>query len=67
MFECNREETNLNLGKLQNKIKANAQKFDNDHRNLRSYITDMQELSDLKTAKKSYALEQIPKQAVLAK
>ena len=34
---------------------------------MRSYIKDMKELQEEKEAKKSYALEQIPQQAQLAK
>jgi len=46
---------------------AEPTKFDNAHLNLRSYMKDIQELIDLNKAKKSWALEQIPQQAVLAK
>ena len=45
---------------LKSEIKTNTEKFENEFRNLRSYIKDMKELQDLKEAKKSYALEQIP-------
>ena len=42
-------------------------KFDNEHANLKSYITDLDEAAAARLAKKTYALEQNPQQAQIAK
>ena len=60
VFNVNRQQTEGDLYTLKQDIKANTDKFENEFRNLRSYIKDMEELQQIKEAKKSYALEQIP-------
>ena len=67
MFKKTRDEAEEHLKRCEQLFSQDPGKYDNAYRNLKSYIDDLDELQREKEAKKSFALEQIPQQAQLAK
>ena len=63
VFRLLKHETNHDFERLQPMIDNDVDKFDRGYRNLKSYIEDLQELEDERTARNSYRLEQLPQQA----
>ncbi len=60
VFKLTKDEASRHLERLEAHMLKDPEKFENDYRNLKSYIEDLQLMDEERRAKKSFALEQIP-------
>ena len=60
MFKLTKDEASKHLVRLEAHMLRDPDKFENDYRNLKSYIEDFKEHEEERMAKKSFLLEQIP-------
>ena len=60
VFKLTKDEATKHLKLLDAHMLRDPEKFQNEYRNLKSYIEDLEEMEEERRAKKSFALEQIP-------